>query len=382
MTIVTNQKKFSVLYDAKKQRIIQFDDFKLNLDLIKNSSIENHLNNTRDYAQSPDLYKPVIQGVYSIPPKSQWNFDENGAAYVHELLNPSSNNKPLAIERILEKYSNLLDSKDIVFEVSGGLDTSLLISMFGEYLNEFSQIGVVSERYEFRTERPIQEYYFDRCKKSIKINEYDALPFSNLKNVPLHLLPNKASLFYGRHSAVINATKKLNAKYVINGIGLDPMLCNPVSGSINTFRLNKFQWEDDWANTYLYRPQNLEYVNASIRSPIIRYLWNARKNQAEDSQKIWARNFFSEKLPPYLTKFRYKGAFDGVYETGLKINHNEIMEIYNVAFDAIKKKELNPETNKMLLNRSENLNLEEEINLMANLSYAVWIYSLVRDGVI
>lgn len=382
MTIVANPKNNSVLYDAAKQRIIQFNDFKLNFDLIKNASIQNHLLNTREFSQSPDLYRPVIQDVYSIPPKSQWNFDKLDASYAHAILNYDSESKPLAIEHILKKYAKLIDSKKIVFEVSGGLDTSLLISVFGEYLNEFSQVGVVSERYEFRTERQIQEYYFDRCKKSIKINEDDALPFSNLKNVPFHFLPNKASLFYGRHRAVIDATKKLEAKYVINGIGLDPMLCNPVSGNINTFRLSKFQWEDDWANSYLYKPQNLEYVNATIRNPIINFLWKSRKNEAEDSLKMWARKIFSEKLPSYLTKYRYKGAFDGVYETGLQVNNDVIIEIYDVAYDTIKIEELNPNRNKRLLKRSENLNPEKDINLMATLSYAVWIYAMVRDGII
>ena len=181
---------------------------------------------------------------------------------------------------------------------------------------------------------------------------------------------------------MIDATNELGAKFVINGIGLDPMLCNPVFGEINEFRLSKHQWEDDWANSYLYRPQGLEYVNASVRNPVISYLWKTRKNQKEDSQKIWARKFFFNKLPDYLTKYRYKGAFDGVYETGLKNNHEEIMNIYDIAYGVLEWDELCPKRNRNLLIRSENINQEEEINLMSTLSFAVWIHSMVRDGLI
>ena len=383
MPVVANPKKYSVIYNSIKNKIIEYGDFELNIDLVKKSNFKNHLHNTRNFSQSPDVYKPVIENIYSIPPKSQWSFNDVGASFINDVINEDSNkSSPRGIHGILKKYAQLLGSNDVVFEVSGGLDTSLLISIFGEHLTGYSQIGVVSNRYEFRTEREIQEYFFNKCENSIRINESDALPFSQLSKVPVHLLPNKASLFYGRHKAVIDATNELGAKFVINGIGLDPMLCNPVFGEINEFRLSKHQWEDDWANSYLYRPQGLEYVNASVRNPVISYLWKTRKNQKEDSQKIWARKFFFNKLPDYLTKYRYKGAFDGVYETGLKNNHEEIMNIYDIAYGVLEWDELCPKRNRNLLIRSENINQEEEINLMSTLSFAVWIHSMVRDGLI
>lgn len=279
------------------------------------------------------------------------------------------------------RYTNLKKIPRYAVELSGGFDTALIIAILKKIEAPIYLIGVRSDRYEFRTERKVQDY-FSSYGTTIFIPEEEATPFTKLLDCPSHRLPNKAALFYRRHVAVAAAATKLSVSSIINGLALEPLICEPVSADVNNFRFEKWKWEDPWPNEYVYGPQGKSYVNIATYQPFAQLARHMRKGQLEDSHKTWARSEFKSYLPTMLTEHRYKAAFDGVYESSLQKAETEIREVGRIAFDISKCDALKPENLVSYITRYNSLSHREEIIMMARISYALWIYCLSRDGVI
>jgi hypothetical protein len=169
--IVINNSYDTVLYDSSRGRIIKKCDFQITADSLRECSLESHLKNCRYFSQAPIHYQPVFPGIYVIPPKTQWvqsgrKFDPliRGLAV---LARHANNEKKL--QSFIRRHVDFVGAANIAVETSGGLDTSIIIGIISQYITNINLVGVVSDRFEFRTERHVQELLFSKFESYIKI---------------------------------------------------------------------------------------------------------------------------------------------------------------------------------------------------------------------
>lgn len=297
---------------------------------------------------------------------------------------PPKHIRPTSIDELVTavgRFSRSLGSPKFAIELSGGLDTSLLISIAKRAGLNPALIGILSSRYEFRTERVIQDLYAAQDAHVSMIAEDSALPMTRLKEVPAHFLPNKSSLFYSRHRAVAKAASNLGCKFVVHGIGLEPLLVAETRPPLGPY-LDRLAMDDRWAEEYVFPKLDGHYVNISKMSPFFELLRRLRPDEPEDPHKWWARHFFSKILPSQLALFSYKADFSGAYISGLESGRDDIGEIARVAFEVSGNDELQPSCLLRLVDKSAHLSHDDDVRLMANLSFATWVYGLVRDELI
>ena len=80
-------------------------------------------------------------------------------------------------------------------------------------------VGLRSARYEFRTERHVQEVLAKECGDVELIDEAGCLPCAGLNRVPPHQVPDLLSLNYAQDAAMAEACRKLGIEVLLSGGG-------------------------------------------------------------------------------------------------------------------------------------------------------------------
>ena len=196
-------KAYNLAYNLAKQSAISSANLanvileniwdKITCEDLSKSSFNNHYINSSRYIQSPDYYKPVFKNIYPIPPRSKWQYDGILFKCTQSLEVYNSNYN---FFDLIQKFIRPLNKYKIGVELSGGLDSSIIISMLIANGIEPFLIGFSCDRYEFRTERHIQSLYKNKVQNTILLDSRQILPFQNLLNCPSHQLPNPTSLYY------------------------------------------------------------------------------------------------------------------------------------------------------------------------------------------
>ena len=262
--------------------------------------------------------------------------------------------------------------------MSGGLDSGLIISLAKEVGIDPILIGFKSNRWEFRTERHIQNLYASSVKRSQLIDYESVLPFSDLHNTPLHPLPDNSSLHHNGHNCIAKFAVSNGASVVLNGIGVEPFLVESFIDD-DKFYLQRLTMENVWANEYVFRPKKISYLNVAKLKPVYNRLMSLRRGLGLDRKKIWAREHFSSILPTELSKFRYKAAFDGVFQSGLIAERESIQRICDVTFLVTGDRSFKSFDVDYFISNASLLKHSEYTDFIATLSYASWVNGLVRE---
>jgi hypothetical protein len=346
------------------------------------ASLDAHSRNCLRMSQRPDTYLPVIKKVIPIPPRTTWQIDSTQVRQLDKSTFSTKNPKTLNdLRKIAERLTKKIEHK-LAVELSGGLDTAIIIGVLRSIGLDPTLVGAISNRYEFRTERFIQEKIAQNTSYVYFIKEDDSLPFANLKSTPVHPIPNKASLFYYLNKVTASWALESRKKFVLNGIGFDTILIDRISGPAESYFFDPINLDDGWANDYVFSPCGVHYVNVASLHCILKTLITMRSSQTEDSQKLWARNAFESVIPDQLSKYRYKASFGAVYDEGLQRARSHILEMCHVAYDLTRIEELNPSTIAVLINAVRLYDHKAEFTFLARLSYVNWIYQLNRANLI
>lgn len=379
---VHNKSYFTQLFDFDSMRFVNplVDGVRIN-ELTQNS-LEAHIKNCLRMSQRPDAYLPVLSNIRPIPPRTVWEINGDTALQLDKNKFSTWHAKTiLNIQEIARRLTKKVDGK-IAVELSGGLDTAIIIGVLQSVGLDPTLVGARSNRYEFRTERYVQEKIALTATQVNFIDEEDSLPFANLKSTPTHAIPNKASLFYFLNEVTAKWASKNNYPFVINGIGFDSILIDEVSKPTNEYLFDKINLDDGWANDYVYMPHNVKYVNVASIFCVLKTLITLRSGEQEDTQKLWARNAFKKIIPNELSSYRYKASFGAVYAHGLEKAKSEIMEIFKLSSEVTGLKDLHPSKVATLFNGVLAFDHRAEFEFIARLSYANWIYQLNRSGLI
>ena len=237
--------------------------------------------------------------------------------------------------------ANLLEAADVFFarlhgkhigvQLSGGVDSSIIIGLMKHLSVPYSLVGMTTNRYEFRTESFIQKKLRDGARKTILLDFEDYLPMTSLDEVPPHQQPDLSACGYSSNTAMAQACIELGIEVLLTGSGGDVLLGTEVPE--NTFNWRTGIFLNAWLQDIVYAPHGIKVVPFFADRGVVECIWNMRKGQPEDSKKLWARKMFSDFLPRELVDYTFKGDFWGLYIDGLINNIPHIRKIHDQAFE-------------------------------------------------
>lgn len=347
--------------------------------IFSKESLDNHIQNSSLYIYTPDKYRSVVKNIVPIPPKSSWTLNKHRFIIKEkETLFQKRDTNNIDLLKLVSRQLTRLRSKKIGVQLSGGLDSSLIIGILRHFGIEPVLIGMYNKRYEFRTERIVQEILKTGALEYNLKSDEDFLPFTDLLNIPKHVLPNASSLFYSGEEKMAQLFEKSKVDLVFNGMGLDTILCLSPNDKENRSQWYPFMFDDCWFRDYVYKPKNI-YFTPAINSPLlVNTIWNLRRSLSEDNTKQWARNNFSDFLPVELTRFNYKADHAGLLIDGIKSNILTIKYLFEFVYNKTKLLFFSKNEFEKLFN---NYHLHDDNNIkiiLSRTSYAVWMYSLFR----
>ncbi|CAM3841937.1 hypothetical protein [Polynucleobacter arcticus] len=327
--MIIDNPKYTTDYFSLKDQCFVDQTQKISKSLFTTQSFDAHTQNEICLPIHLNEYQPVLPDIYPIPARTKWAFEDGFFRKIKKNINLS---KGLTFESCLKNSRRLLKSTKgkIAVEVSGGLDSSIIIGILVMLGYEPVLIGTISELYKFRTEKHIQEIISNRFKHVILSNSF-SMQFTNLIETPPHFLPCYASLHHSIAANTLQSLKEHDIKYVFQGTAFDMMLTASVDNNANDIRFPNLQ--DDWMHDYVFAPQGSAYVDVAALTPIKRMLISLRNGQAQDNQKWWARKFFARVIPPELSNYAYKANYGPVWWDGLLSSSEQITKIVDTAWE-------------------------------------------------
>lgn len=228
-------------------------------------------------------------------------------------------------------YFARLEAKRIAVQVSGGVDSSLVIGLL-RFLNiPHFLVGMVSSRYEFRTERAIQDQ-FCRSGSGALLDYESHLPLSDLFHVPRSTIPDVASLAHSANRAMARACRANGVDVLLSGAGGDVLLGGDMRAVSPPCHPHFFQ--EPWSQEFVYAPEGVSYLSFFSDQTIAGCLCALRAGQSEDTSKFWARQFFRDFLPHRIVDNLYKTDFWGLYMSGLVASLPDIRRLHAAALEA------------------------------------------------
>jgi hypothetical protein len=375
--IISNRTEKTIYFNKKEMKLVNQLDFSISNHL-NNAVLTFHEQNSNNYIYRPDEYYNVIEDIVPIPAKTSWNYTGDFSYIENSNLFKNRNVDIQFFLSRVEKYVNVLKNKKISVQLSGGLDSSLIIGILKHFGINPILIGMRNDRYEFRTERIIQDEISENIASAIFINDEDYLPFSRLFEVPPHFLPNPSSIFYSSEMAMADKCKEKGIEIVFNGMGLDSILCLEAN-KLNTKYWHPWMYDNNWFYEYIYSPLGIQFKSGAYSNELVNIIWNLRQGLNEDNDKRWARDFFSGFIPEKLVKYRYKADHAGLLIDGIANSFEEIKNIFEIAYVKTNIERFSNNQFKVLFNNYHR-NDDQQIKLiLSRVSYAVWINSLMKN---
>lgn len=225
------------------------------------------------------------------------------------------------------------EGRKIGVQLSGGFDSSLIIGLLRHFGIPHGLVGMESDRYEFRTERIIQQKLAEQNSDVVLINEATCLPCSRLRSVPAHQVPDLLSLNHAQDYDMAQACKQLGIEVLLSGGGGDNLLGQEVLAdpSASTWRPQTFT--DSFPVDFAYRPEGIEFLSFFSDLGIVDALFRLRRGQVNDYGKLWARNFFRDFVPLELVEYTYCADFWGRSIDGLLSALESVRELHAEARD-------------------------------------------------
>lgn len=333
--------------------------------------LTNHIQNLVNSIEE----KPLIYDFLALKPNMF--FDSVEQKIVYKL--PQISVRPTSLLDFLnaaEKFFKRFNDKHIGVQLSGGLDSSLIIGLLAYFDIPFSLVGMTSKHFEFRTERYIQKKLENLSKNTLLIDYDNHLPFKSLEEIPKFQYPDLSSINYSCDLAMANSAKELGIDVLLSGEGGDFLFCHKISAQDTEYPWNPASFSDQWLNENCYLPRRCELVPFYADKDIMNCILNLRTNQTFDWSKRWARMFFKDFLPKELSDFTYFADFWGLYLRGLESNKFEIKSLIEKAFEISNNSFFNPKDTNNLINQNYlTLNRNQFSKLEATVSAAIWVNS-------
>lgn len=377
--LILNDTDYIRYYCIKKRRFLNEKEA-CDLNKITNANTyKNYVQNGLNPLRSPGNYNYFNQ-IAAIPPRTQASLEKTYYKVTSNLktfkINYSYTINDLNdyVEKLISKYSK----KTFAVELSGGLDSSLIIEFLLKFNIKPVLIGYASNEFEFRTERKIQEYYTNKgcITEFLEMEDYPL--FSDLKKIPKHPIPSSPALWFRRHQIVAELAKKHGADIVFSGEAGDQLFGfrNDIKdGDDVPLQFGYWCLSQTWINQYVYNKLHMSYVSALALGRLPSILLSLRKNQDDDPMKLWARNYFKHCLPSNLSEYAYVAFFDRWFINGLKHAVDDIGELCRYAYRLTAITDLEPTLINVKTYQYGQMSELEKKQYLLNITYAAWLYS-------
>lgn len=320
---------------------------------------------------------PVFPHILPIHAGFAWNSEVmriEAIRYAPKVLNATKN----SFYETAERYFRSFDGKKIGVHLSGGLDSSLIMCLLHKFGIPFVAIGLTSSRFEFRTERRIQQVMLElTCDgELLDINDY---PFySGLDKIEKHQVPQDNIKMNNASGTLAKSFVTHGVQVVFTGQGGDSLLVDAPSQVID------FNIEDEfilsWERDFEYEKRGIELHSFFADEAIIDQIYNLRGNCPYDPLKRWARSFFADILPYELSNFTYCADYFGLSMSGLEAAKPTIKELFEESYDITQNHIFSPtSTTKFIKTSVFDFDHDSYIDFCSKISIAVWLHSLFRD---
>ena len=347
----------------------------------KNIVPQNLLNSHLILGGDISSYKPVLRDFYLMHKGMLW--DESKLMPYDPIYIPERVDANLEIflneaHRFFKQY----EGKQLGVQLSGGLDSSIIIGLLHHFKIPFKLIGLANKRFEFRTESHIQNILSEWGEETILIDYETCLPYSSLNKIPMHQYPEFVRSF-GPEVEMSNAANKLGVDILLTGQGGDDVFSVAVQKSLDNINFMPHRYFDCMHIDLIYKPSGINLVPFYADKRISELIYNLRLDQKEDIPKVWARQFFKDFLPRELVNYTYHSDFWGFVISGVQEVMPKLPLLFEQTYDLTHNKYFNKEKVKELM-AIDLLDHKKETYMQIEplLGIAVWIDTLVRGGII
>lgn len=347
----------------------------------KELNLKNHLANSRIPANQPHKALDVFPGFVAVQPGTI--YDITLGLLREDLYYPDHVEMDKStLYSLLESYFRQYDQHVIAVHLSGGLDSSIIIGLLHHFGIPFYLVGLVSHRFEFRTEKFVQEKLAPLAVDAHLIDMEDFPSFTNLANAPLTQLPNSTFRALEATKAITKQCHMFGADIIFTGQGGDTIFVDAIP-----------QIEEKWGcnigsdfllsieANIIYPQYGLNLISPFADKNFIRSIYNLRIGHNNDHLKKWARGFFADVLPRELGEYTYAADFFGTSMSGLERAKPEIEQLFKTAHEVSGHALFAPTSAKKFLAKDVfNFEYQDYIEYCDVLALAIWYNSLAREG--
>jgi len=328
-------------------------------------------------------YKPVLRDFHLMHRGMLW--DEQKKIPYDPIFTPNKVNANLDLFlKESQRFFKQFEGKKIGVQLSGGLDSSIIIGLLKYFKMQFNLVGLTNKRFEFRTESHIQNILAAWADKTILV-EYDTcLPYSHIDKVPPHQYPEEYIRTFGPDYIMSQKAQELGIEVLITGQGGDNVYGDEIlNKSPEELKWMPHTYYQGWLEDLVYTPRGIELVPFYADERISELIYSLRFGQKEDIPKVWARQFFKDFLPRELSEYIYHSDFWGFIISGVQEVMPQLPLLFEQTYDLTQNNHFNKEKVNDLM-KIDLLDHKKETYMQIEplLGIAVWIDSLVRGGII
>lgn len=365
-----------MFFNTKTKQFNTGKELEYNQKLFEQVSNSNFEFNTLRGVLKREEWKPVLGSWFFVYP--EMIVDEKQGVITDPVFTPSIINTPnlqTFLDAALTFFEQFKD-KQIGVQLSGGLDSSLIIGLLKYFNIPFHLVGMTNERYEFRTESYIQNLLASWGDKVVLLDFESYLPLSQINQVPFHPYPDLSVNNFASDNAMATVSNELGIEVLLTGEGGDNLFAEAISHNVEDCTWKPQVFGDYWNTKHVYAPKEVELVSFYADKGIMNAVFNLRKGHAEDNNKIWARQYFKDFLPKELVDFTYCADFWGLYVDGLLNTIPTIKELFKNAITVTNNKAFSKSEFDRLFGQ-DLLEAKKEMyqQIEARVALSVWINS-------
>ena len=363
----------SVYYHVHSKRLEKEINTQFYLELIKTLNPDNFEFNTKKGVLKRDEWLRIFSDYAIIYEGMYWDNENNKAKEVAYIPRSIDTNWDSFI-KVCETFFAKFNGKKLGVQLSGGLDSGIIIVILDYLKIPYYTVGLESKRFEFRTENKIQKILARKSVKSVLINFDSYLPFSRSSSIPKHLYPDIHSINFSTQNAMADVCENLGIEVLLTGDGGDNLFGESIPENIKYY---PHVYCPEWHREFVYKPKGVELLSFYANTDLIDIFFNLRRGQSDDNSKKWARMFFSNILPPELSLFDYRADFWGIYQSGLFNELDEICKTMDKAYKISHLTQFSLDSwGKLISSNLNNINKENYQSIESRIALAIWINSL------
>lgn len=322
----------------------------------------------------------VFDGYHQIVPGTYWNIDKQRLEL--DLYSPKYV-QDCSFSSFIEasaRYFDGLNAKRIGVHLSGGLDSSLIMSLLKVLDLPFVPIGLKSDTFEFRTEKKIQEILLEWGEDGLLIDIEDCPFYSDMISIPAHQIPDGDIKSVASAKALAKAFIERGCDVVLSGQGGDSLLVDEVKDIQDlTFNIGN-EFINYTEQDRIYGPAGLRLESFFADTEIIDILCSARIGQKDDPLKLWMRRWAKDILPRELSEYAYFADFFGLTSWGLHEATPVIKELMGEAYEISHFSHFSPKNVKKFLEQDVfSFEHRDYIEYCGLISVASWYHSLFNN---